>query len=114
MTKYEKKKLDKMWSEYIRKRANDQCERCGIPGNNPHHIIGRRSLSVRWDIDNGVCLCSGCHVLRRDSAHQDPLTFIEWLTENKGKEFLKNLRMSSNLGYRPDYKALEIFFKNKI
>jgi len=79
-----KKKADKLWSEII--RAKGKCEVCGETRYlNPHHVVGRRNHAVRFDLRNGVCLCSGCHTFRTRSAHQDPLWFMKWF-EGKRKE----------------------------
>jgi len=95
MNKKEKTRLDKLWSHYVRQRTTDTCERCGKPGNNPHHIIGRRNLSVRWDVENGINLCSGCHTLRTDSAHQSPGFFHEWIIAKRGQQWWEDLKTRS-------------------
>jgi hypothetical protein len=87
------KKLDTLWSQKI--RSIGHCEVCGETGYlNAHHIIGRLNKIVRWDLKNGVCLCSGCHTFRRLSAHQDSLWFDDWLKKHKPKvaEYLKTKR----------------------
>jgi ribosomal protein S14 len=77
-----KKKLDKLWSEKIRQKG--RCEICGRKENlNSHHIIGRRSLNLRWDIRNGCCLCPACHTFSTNSAHQNPLFFLDWLKKHR-------------------------------
>lgn len=95
-----KKKLDKLWSETIRSKG--RCEICGKSDYlNAHHIIGRRALNTRWDLRNGCCLCSGCHTFKNQSAHQDPLFFIEWLKKNRPEdlEYLKEKRKESPRPY---------------
>jgi len=87
------KKLDKKWGEIVRSRG--RCEVCGQAGRlNAHHIIGRRNHALRWDIKNGVCLCSGCHTFRTQSAHQDPEWFHDWLVEHRPQdiEYLRQKR----------------------
>ena len=78
MTKLETKKLDKLVRELINERDNHTCQYCGGPGNNVHHLIGRRNRSVRWYPDNLILLCSGCHTFRTESFHQDPMTTTAW------------------------------------
>lgn len=78
-------KLDKAWSKAILSKG--KCEVCSENSNlNAHHIEGRRNMSLRWDIRNGCCLCSGCHVFRRESAHQSPEWFHFWLEENRWED----------------------------
>ena len=72
------KKLDKLWSKKIRER-DEVCQVCGgTQYLNAHHVIGRRNRNIRWDMDNGITLCSGCHTFKTESAHQSPLWFSEW------------------------------------
>ena len=78
-------KLDEAWSRAILSKG--VCEVCGeTQFLNPHHIEGRRNLRLRWDLRNGVCLCSGCHIFRKDSAHQSPEWFHFWLEENRWED----------------------------
>lgn len=89
-----KKKLDKAWS--IKIRSSGECIKCLKTEHlNAHHIIGRRNLTVRWDLDNGVCLCAGCHTFSRDSAHQNPLEFHKFILELRGEDFIDNLRLKA-------------------
>lgn len=79
------KKLDKAWSKTILSKG--KCEVCKSTQNlNAHHIEGRRNFRLRWDLRNGACLCSGCHVFRRESAHQSPEWFHFWLEEHRWKD----------------------------
>ena len=61
-------KFDIAMNNLIRERAGWVCERCGkyYPEGNRgglehSHIWGRRRHSVRWEPDNGMALCTGCH-----------------------------------------------------
>jgi len=68
-----RKHCDDLWSLIIRER--DGCcragellgETCGGPLN-AHHIEGRY-LNVRWDLENGIALCSKHHTMGRTAAH---------------------------------------------
>lgn len=77
-----KKKLDKLWSQKIKEKG--ACEICGKKENlNSHHIIGRRSLNLRWDLRNGCLLCPYCHTFSTNSAHQNPLFFLDWMKKHR-------------------------------
>lgn len=55
-------RADALWSSII--RSQGRCLRCGIQSAlQAAHIIGRARLSVRWNLDNGLCLCARCHRL---------------------------------------------------
>ena len=87
-------KLDKLWSQKV--RSIGKCEFCGSKDSlNGHHIYSRTNLATRWDLNNGVCLCSGCHVFRSLSAHKSPMEFSEWLIEQRGEEWLSELRLKA-------------------
>lgn len=57
-----KRKLDKLWSQYIHKRDN-HCRFCGRTEGvaNAHHIYSRSHLATRWNILNGLRVCFTCH-----------------------------------------------------
>lgn len=75
-------KLDTAFSLIIRKRA--QCEKCGR-GNNLQcsHIHSREKKSVRWDLLNAFCLCSGCHLYWW---HKHPIEAAEFTKSKLGIE----------------------------
>lgn len=82
------KQLDDAWSLAVKVLAGFKCEKCSNKQNlNSHHVFGRRNKSVRWHLPNGVCLCAGCHALNRDSAHQSPLMFGEWIKSLRGERW---------------------------
>lgn len=86
------KQLDDLWSKLVKDRAGNQCEKCHKTSYlNSHHIFSRQNKSVRWDLDNGICLCAGCHVLNRDSAHKSPLLFAEWVKSKRGEKWYQIL-----------------------
>jgi len=91
--------LDKLWSEIVKQRAANVCEYKACSKTtylNAHHIFSRSNLSVRWDLDNGICLCSGHHTLTNNSAHKSPIEFIEWLKQRRGIEWYEDLRQKAN------------------
>jgi 5-methylcytosine-specific restriction endonuclease McrA len=46
----------------IIERDRRQCVRCEAPYQEIHHIIFRSQLG-KGTIDNGVCVCTPCHIL---------------------------------------------------
>jgi hypothetical protein len=82
-----RRKADKLWSKIILSRG--YCEKCGKSNDqlHPHHVIGRRNLSTRWCLVNGICLFAGCHTMSTWSAHQDPQGFMEWYKENRATNY---------------------------
>lgn len=91
---YLNKQLDKLWSQAVRKRG--YCEYCGKrPPEvvlHAHHIFSRRHFATRWDIQNGISLCNGCHLYK---AHKDIQEFADWVTQHYGPDYIDDLRQKS-------------------
>ena len=90
------KKLDTAWSKRI--KQSGVCEVCGKNKPlNAHHFYSRSIRVVRWDIDNGFCLCVGCHVFSsKFSAHKTPAEFVEWAIEKRGDDWYDDLKIKKN------------------
>lgn len=85
--------LDTLWSKKVKEKAGNKCEVCGKEtGLNSHHIFSRSNKRVRWDLDNGICVCVLHHVFGLFSAHKSPIEFAEWLKEKRGEKWYNILR----------------------
>ena len=115
--KPQQKKLDNLFSEYIRKRAMqrvDGCERChaskmSYKDLQTAHFHSRKKLTTRWHELNSVGLCGGCHMYL-DSHPQEKIDFFKELL---GEEYDK-LYILANMTTKQspiDYNLLEIYFK---
>jgi 5-methylcytosine-specific restriction endonuclease McrA len=109
MIKAQKNKLDKLWSKAIRKRGDYTCERCEKKldpksrGLHAHHIFSRTPHSTRWDLDNGICLCYGCHAF----GHREPIRFYKWLIKYIGEDLYNILHK------RHGIKKLKVDYETK-
>ncbi len=99
--------LEKLWPKAIKiiygKYDGEYCycEVCGkpyiesepgvVPGLNAHHVEGKQSYNLRWEVTNGTPIDAGCHTMRKDSAHQDRTIFIGKMIEIRGREWYDNL-----------------------
>ena len=99
-----KRKADRLWSEII--MARKDCEVCGKAGTNPHHIIGRKNLTLRHDLRNGCLLCFQCHTGNKISAHNDPMWFMNWLHENREADYNYLFGKQRDLTFKVDYEAI--------
>jgi len=81
---------DKWFSDVVRKKAGHVCESCGkVEGRMEcAHIYGRSAKSVRWSMDNAVCLCHYCHM----KFTANPLEFTKWLEDTLGQGHMEMLR----------------------
>jgi len=96
--KFKKGNVDLLWGELVKLLARIKCEYCGKTNNlNSHHIFSRSRMNLRWDTDNGVCLCVGHHVFGEFSAHKAPIDFVEWLREKRGEDWYNKLREKSKV-----------------
>ena len=59
-------KLDILWSQAVKAKDHYRCVLCKGPGHESHHLIKRGHKSLRWDIINGVTLCTAHHALVTD------------------------------------------------
>lgn len=103
------KELDKLASQIIRQRG--KCEICGKRETlQCVHIFSRRNFSVRWDLDNLLCLCYRCH---HYFAHKEPIRFTEFVKKKLGEKRLKELKMRSDIPVRgQDLNAIKIYLEN--
>lgn len=107
------KLLDKWWSTQIKDRDNWTCVRCGHKHGEvmkklvnkkkgiykyskilmtAAHIFSRTILSTKYNLDNGVAMCTRCHLFWIPS---HPIEFCLMIIKLKGGEFLSKLNKLS-------------------
>lgn len=98
-------KLDKLVGERV--KAIGKCERCGRGKNEVQlqtaHIYSRRYKHLRWELENLLCLCSGCHFWW----HQNPAEAIIWAMDIRDLNKLKLLRQ--NVTPIKDWQLVELY-----
>lgn len=84
-----KNKADKLFGQIIRSRG--RCQRCDRQPPEVSlqcaHILSRRFTATRWDENNALCLCAGCHFW----AHNNPIEFTKLVEGILGTENLEKL-----------------------
>lgn len=96
-------KEDKVFSTLIRLANNFTCENCFFIDSEAQitfksrqihlsHFIGRGNYQVRWNVDNGYCLCATCHAYYEDR----PSEHTQFVTNLIGKEKVEHLEWVSN------------------
>lgn len=75
------KEQDFLWATDIKERDNFNCVICGSQFHpNAHHIIPRECKEFRYELWNGITLCTKHHKFSRViSAHNAPFAFFMWL-----------------------------------
>lgn len=98
-------KCDKKWSYLVKLARWNKCAYCGKKTYlNSHHLFTRTNYATRFDLDNGICLCSWHHTLNQNfSAHGTPLEFADRIKELKWEERYDNLKRKSKWVRDGDY-----------
>ena len=104
-------KLDKLFSEYVRKRAKGICERCLKPTEfkklQCSHFHGRRKKIVRWDPENACALDFYCHM----HFTENPLEHTEWFKKRLGERRFNALLVRARPGRKPDLELIALGLK---
>ena len=110
-----RRRLLLLWSQAVRSRTGYTCEVCGLKRGDmvdgkaikldAHHILSKliKNSPLKYDIRNGVCLCSAHHKFGWDSFHKNPLRTIRWLQTNRPLDYqyiLDNDALRVNLDHR--------------
>ena len=67
--------LDRLTRFAVFMRDANKCLRCGAERNLQWaHVLSRRHIALRHDLDNGMTLCAGCHL----KWHHEPLLAVDW------------------------------------
>ena len=100
--KYLVKELDFLARQRCFERDDWRCVRCKS-GNNIQwaHIVSRRHLSLRWDLDNNLTLCAGCHLWW----HHAPIHAVKWF-EGTWPGRYDHLLVASSIKVKVDLKHL--------
>ncbi len=75
---------DRLWSLGVR---GDWAHKCAVDGRgncDAHHLIPRQHEATRYELRNGIALCSHCHQFSPDvSPHQNAAGWLAWLEMNQ-------------------------------
>lgn len=98
------------------KRSIGYCEICGNSGKqyqlHAHHIYGKKSMLMRVEMDNLICLCSVCHTQGAHGESYDAQKdFHAKLEAYLGKDFLKALERKKNSSSKMTLLELEELYE---
>lgn len=99
------KKADILWSKVVRLRDGNHCQVCGKNSSlNAHHLIHKAVRFFRHDPENGICLCSGCHIFSNElSAHGASWAFDDWMKEHRPDQFEWWVKNRNELHFNASY-----------
>ena len=114
------RKIDKVFSEYIRKRDSNKdgygvCCTCAkkIHYKDAHagHFMSRRHYATRWDEENVALQCAGCNTFRGGEQYKFALYLNDKYKCDKATELLVKSRESIKLSIL-DLEKIYLHFKN--
>lgn len=93
---------DKLRSLIVRSRG--RCEMCGSKNNlQDHHVVEKsRSTYLRYDLENSLCLCMGCHMKWH---HMGVLAAGDWFMKKYGQA-----RWDYLIAHQQDYVNANVSF----
>ena len=108
------KKLDDVFSKYIRARDGGKCVLCGSDYIlQAGHLITRRNYATRWDEDNVFAQCRSCNYTHVNH----PEIYTSWYIGKYGAEAYQKLVAKSKLIVKfrdSDLEMLIEYYKNKL
>jgi hypothetical protein len=78
------KNADTLWSRAVRDDWGNRCAVCGNDSHlHAHHLVPRHHEATRYQLRNGICLCSYCHIRNKHfSPHMCAAGWLDWLSTN--------------------------------
>ena len=116
------KKLDRIFSLYIRQRDADKrgvctCCTCGnkLPIKQIHcgHFMSRRHMATRWDEDNCHSQCAKCNTFNQGEQYKYALFINKKFDTDKASELLVKSRQTVKLSLEDLLEKIE-FYKKKL
>lgn len=110
---------DTAFSQWIRLRDRE-CLRChspvafndkGLPvSHQASHFQGRRKESTRFDPENVVTLCGGCH----SYFTANPAEHYQWQVETFSQDLVDRVVLRSNIPQKKDRKMALLYWRERL
>lgn len=112
--KQQEDRCDKLWSHAVKLRAGFKSELSGKTEYlNSHHILGKASYRLRYELDNGICLTSGEHKFIAHHAGRAE-SFRRKVQELRGWDIYETLYLLKWDQCKTDLNMVEIYLKEAI
>lgn len=88
--------LDSAARRAVFERDGNVCVRCRDVTRNVQwcHIFSRRHKNLRWESDNALTMCAGCHMFW----HGNPVLAVEWFRKTWPERYERILAMFNEGG----------------
>ncbi len=109
-------KLDRLWAHFIKERAGRRSE---VNGRGPHtldflhahHIHGKSTLALRYDLKNGICCTGEEHSTRAHGPADEQKIFKEIAIDKRNVD---NHLISEEHDCGGDFEEIEAYLKDNI
>lgn len=109
-----KKICDRLWAECIKARAGWKSELSGkTEGLNAHHLRGKSSYALRYNLDNGICCTNGEHFYGFHHTERR-VTFEERVKALRGAEIFEKLESLKHYPGKVDLGMVRVYLEHSL
>lgn len=111
------RKTDTLFSDFIKERDKRTCQRCGTvypeksKGFACSHYWGRAHEGTRFEPDNCIALCYGCHRIWGHGEGRDK--YKEFMTKKLGERRMKTMEVQS-VNYKKRDDKMDLLYIKKL
>jgi len=108
------KKLDKLFSDYIKKKAKGKCFKCGKISKSAgvSHYFSRKYIGGRWEKANCDWSCWGCHYFQLERDKTPGSWYYQYMIKKLGKKDFEYLIMKVQAINKFSTKEIQLMVKN--
>jgi hypothetical protein len=109
-----KAECDKLWSDCIKARAGYKSEISGKSGAlHAHHLVGKPTLRLRYDLENGIALTPGEHFyIAHNTGRQEK--FRENVKALRGEDIFERLTRYKWIKNPVDLNAVKVYLQEEL
>lgn len=108
-----------LWREIVYLRSDGKSELSGQPARNAHHVRGKSTNALKYDIRNGVNLTLKEHLYGIHS--HDPMlarefheVIDEYILKREGKDIFDTFLLEKNIKCKTNLAMTELYLKAKL
>lgn len=102
-----KEELEELWKFACMARDNFTCQYCGSKEDlQVHHIVSRKHMNTKFDLENGITLCKKCHA-KISLNNNERMLFMLWYFKKYGIEKYEKLQEKARVVRRWTVSELE-------